>query len=239
MLGNQLHNIAVTLSHAHRIGGFAFIPAWAYRKVFDCRIPTGYSTEGMEIFRDDETTWNPIPPRGDIILRGSFQSCRLIEESAVRKAIRFHPKIVEYVRERHPVVLEARTTSVHVRRGDSIAPGSHMAVLAPDYYERAMERIPETETFVVFSDDIEWSRSRFRGPRFHFMEKEEDFVDMCAMSMCGNHIIANSTFSWWAAWLDARSEKKVVAPRVWYRQPNRLNALEVPDRLPPDWIVLE
>lgn len=236
-LGNQLYEIAATISHAHRIGGYAFIPDWAYRRVFNCRIPTGLSTEGLEVFRESIRDYGPIPPRGELILKGNFQSLSHMDEALVRKTIRFHPHIVRYVRHRYRDLLKRRTTSIHVRRGDTLAPDNLMRVLPPDYYDRAIERFPDTEVFVVFSDDIPWCRDRFRGPRFHFISGEENFVDMCTMSLCGNHIIPNSTFSWWGAWLNPDPDKRVVAPGIWYKPGGAF--AEVPDRLPPEWSVLE
>lgn len=237
MLGNQLYQIAAVVSHAHRIGGFAFIPDWAYRRVFNCRIPTGLSTEGMEVYEDPEDRVDPIPRRGELILRGNFQSYSHFEEKLVRQTLQFHPRITAYVKHAYHDLFRHRTTSIHVRRGDTLHPGNHMRVLPSDYYDQAMELFPETELFVVFSDDIPWCRQRFRGSRFYFMEGEENFTDLCAMSCCRNHIIPNSTFSWWGAWLNSDPDKRVVAPRTWYKSDR--GPLEIHDRIPPGWTTLD
>lgn len=230
---NQLFQIAATISHARRIGGFAFIPDWAYTRVFRAKFATGYSTGGMSVYKEPNLAYSTIPPRGDLILTGYFQSYRHIDEPLVRRAFEFNPRLVRDLQDRYADLRDLRTASVHVRRGDTLSPTNHMAVLPDDYYERAMILLPEVDRFVVFSDDIPWCRERFRGPKFRFITGEENFADLCLMSMCHHHIIANSTFSWWGAWLNRRRDKRVIAPQRWFKP-------EFPEerafRFPPDWI---
>lgn len=105
--------------------------------------------------------------------------------------------------------------SLHIRRTDSL---NHDIIRSLDlsYYEKCLGCFESFLPVFVFSDDIEWCKSQdlFSGPRFKFSENNNNFVDMCLMSMCKYHIIANSSFSWWGAWL-AKS-KKVIAPKEWY-----------------------
>lgn len=236
-LGNQLFQVAATISHARRLGGFAFIPDWAYRRVFDCRIPTGLSVEGMEVFDEYRHERASLNSRYDVILCGDFQSLDYFDEPLVHRTLRFHPRIVRYVRERYGDLLARTVASIHVRRGDTLDPNNHMRVLPHDYYDRAIELLPDTEVLAVFSDDIPWCRQRFHGPRFRFIEGEENFVDLCLMSLCSHHIICNSTFSWWGAWLHPRPGKTVVTPGVWYKP--EFARLDPPNRIPGNWIVLE
>lgn len=87
--------------------------------------------------------------------------------------------------------------AVHIRRGDF---KSHGRLLPLSYYEEALQKVGGG-TPVIFSDDVDWSRrqSIFRGA--YFVEGNPDWADLALMTMCAQHICANSTFSWWGAYL--------------------------------------
>ena len=69
--------------------------------------------------------------------------------------------------------------------------------------------------FVILTDDLEWCREHFEGDEFIFSENNH-FTDMAIMSLCDHNIIANSSFSWWGAWLNKNENKIVYAPKIWY-----------------------
>lgn len=103
--------------------------------------------------------------------------------------------------------------SIHVRRGDYVGNSFYVDLSLTDYYQKAMAEFPERK-FLVFSNDIDWCKKQeiFKGCDFYHKGELEDFN---LMSKCNGHILANSTYSWWAAWL---GKGKVVAPSVknWY-----------------------
>lgn len=105
--------------------------------------------------------------------------------------------------------------SIHVRRGDYLN-HDHFCKLDTDYYGKAVEQfIPEIEKyhFVVFSNDIEWCKQNLiEGEMVTFMNQGTDYIDMILMSMCDHNIIANSSFSWWAAFRNTNESKKVLCP---------------------------
>jgi len=83
------------------------------------------------------------------------------------------------------------------------------------YYIKAMERLKDkTDVFVVFSDDIEWCKQNFSNAVF--IENEKDYVEVYLMSLCDNHIISNSSFSWWGAWMNKNENKTVIGPQIWF-----------------------
>lgn len=141
-------------------------------------------------------------------------------------------------------IQQAPAVSVHVRRGDYAggAASRQMGTLEPDYYRRAVGRIAAEVGAVqlfLFSDDFAWCRANLAFvhptvPVERELGPERAYEDMQLMSHCRHHVIANSSFSWWAAWLDASPAKLVVAPKQWFRDP-RLNAQHV---LPPAWVRL-
>ncbi len=134
--------------------------------------------------------------------------------------------------------------SLHVRRGDYVVAGRAHAthgLCSIDYYRSAVrfiaDRIEEEPVFFVFSDDIAWARDNLCFDyHCHYIDHNrgsESYNDMRLMSMCHHHIIANSSFSWWGAWLNPRSDKLVVAPKKWFA-----NKTDTKDLFPTGWVVL-
>lgn len=126
-----------------------------------------------------------------------------------------------------PAISNIRSVSIHVRRGDYVN-GQKRLLTDTRYYYNAIRRCAGEDSaaeFYVFSDDLAWSRTYFAGlfasdpkllERFHYVdEAPAAWADMYLMSLCRRHIIADSTFSWWGAWLDPRPDKTVFAPAEW------------------------
>lgn len=134
--------------------------------------------------------------------------------------------------------------SLHVRRGDYVSDPKTRAVLGPcslDYYRSAVRYVAErvgTPEFFVFSDDIAWARDNLDiGFPCHYIDHNrgmESYNDMRLMSLCRHYILANSSFSWWGAWLNPRADKIVVAPARWFAG----EARRVDDLIPQGWITL-
>ena len=105
--------------------------------------------------------------------------------------------------------------SLHIRRGDYVTNPNH-PVQSIDYYQQALEKLPNDLPVVIFSDDTEWCNQQelFSSDRFMISENNSTDADLCLMSLCKYHIIANSSFSWWGAWL-AKS-KKTIGPKNWF-----------------------
>lgn len=131
--------------------------------------------------------------------------------------------------------------SVHMRRKDFLTSSYHN-VLTFDYYQNAINQVLEhvnNPTFFIFSDDITWVKNNFNfcNTKCHFTGQNSNksvLIDFSLMSNCKHHIIANSTFSWWAAWLNDYQNKIVIAPENWYRYNNEL-AKRI---LPKEWILI-
>ncbi|MFW5983550.1 MAG: alpha-1,2-fucosyltransferase [bacterium] len=134
--------------------------------------------------------------------------------------------------------------SVHIRRGDYIHSSHYSKIhitLNSTFYNKAtsfMEKKIANPTYFVFSDDIEWAKKNlsFKHPTIFIdnNNNENSFEDMRLMSNCKHHIIANSTFSWWGAWLNSSKEKIVIAPQKWFK----IEELEKKDLIPKEWITI-
>lgn len=130
--------------------------------------------------------------------------------------------------------------SVHVRRGDYLSDKYRQAlgdVCTETYYSKTMEYMEQRLgncQFYFFSDDIEWVKEHYQKSNALYIESNmferyQNWFDMCLMSFCSHHIIANSTYSWWGAWLNPR-EKIVIAPKMWAR------TKDFADICPTEWI---
>lgn len=132
---------------------------------------------------------------------------------------------------------------VHVRRGDYASDPEVLArhgLLAKDYYESArtaVERRCSGQEYFVFSDDPAAARALLGNwPRVTFVSGLSELEDLALMVQCSNFIIANSSFSWWAAWLGAsRDDQIVVAPTRWFRS-GRESSTDTSDLIPPSWV---
>jgi hypothetical protein len=112
-----------------------------------------------------------------------------------------------------------KTCSIHIRRGDYVNNPFH-EVCDYGYYTRAIEKIDsllDIDFFIIFSDDINWCKNTFKGERFLYSEGLEDIEDLFLMSSCDNHIISNSSFSWWGSWLCNKQDKKIITPSRWFK----------------------
>lgn len=102
---------------------------------------------------------------------------------------------------------------IHVRRGDYINNPFYVDLWETEYYEKAMTEF-SGERFMIFSDDIEWCKQNFIGKEYSFNEDVVDYEAMNTLASCKGIIMANSSFSWWAAYL---SDAVIIAPKAWYR----------------------
>ncbi len=134
--------------------------------------------------------------------------------------------------------------AVHVRRGDYIEDQrilSRHGICRLDYYEAAMKLLQAEDErcrFFVFSDDVERVQEEFSGLQgLTYVRGNSQEEDLHLMSSCRHIIVANSTFSWWAAWLNRNPGKIVIAPRQWFG-PELMSKLDTGDLLPPDWRLL-
>lgn len=122
------------------------------------------------------------------------------------------------------------TVAIHVRRGDYVHHPFYIDLSLTDYYEKAMQEFPNAR-FLVFSDDIGWCKEQKVFEGCDFIDPIDEITDFNTMAGCTGHIIANSTYSFWAAYV-APYTKKIVAPKLWYTDNSNRTVL------PTEWIRL-
>lgn len=177
----------------------------------------------------------------DSYLHGYWQSERYFAHVAdtIRRDFAFPAFSNAQNEEMAAQIGDSLAISLHVRRGDYLTLGAH-AVCDEAYYAAALERVLDglsgTPRVFVFSDDPDWAKENLPLPVekivVDFNGPETDFEDMRLMSLCLHNIIGNSSFSWWAAWLNAHADKRVAGPVQWFGNPKLHN----PDILPKGWL---
>ncbi len=179
------------------------------------------------IGRYDETVFS----LEEAYLNGYFQSDRYFPDADVIRQLHndFYIEPSEVLTtdaswELYRNITQTESVSIHVRRGDYLEPGTvetYGGICDNEYYKRAISRMldehPDAE-FFVFTSDKEWCEKNVSGDRFHSVdtgEEKEDAVDLLLMSLCKHHILANSSYSWWSAWLNNSPDKTVLVPGRW------------------------
>jgi len=169
-------------------------------------------------------TYNEIPKiDGDVKLNGYFQSEKYFinYREDILNLFSIDDDTKTYLDKKYGDILGLNTCSIHVRRGDYLYKQNYHPAQDINYYYKSLNKIGYDKHFLIFSDDMEWCKQNFDFiPNKTFIEGNEDFQDLYLMSMCDNNIIANSSFSWWGAWMNINEDKKVIAPSKWFGNNN-------------------
>ena len=185
-------------------------------------------------FQFNETLFNECPDW--VSLYGFFQTEKYFKhiEDEIREDFSFKDEIEGPCKEMIGAVEEP--IGLHIRRGDFLTNNANHNNLTLEYYAEALDKFKSDRNVIIFSDDTEWCKQQelFSGDRFLVSESGNPYVDLCLMSMCSDFIIANSTFSWWGAWLANRGA--VIAPKKWFG-PNNAH-LDTNDLYPESWTVI-
>lgn len=161
-------------------------------------------------------------------------------ESVIKKDLEFKLQLNKNIVTSLEKIDSRESVSLHIRRGDYLTRKAHRKLFAKcsiEYYKQAIEFFNSKSNhfhYFVFSDEIEWAKDNFEGSQFSFIDSNLNFpeIDLFLMSRCKNNIIANSSFSWWGAWLNKNSDKIVIAPHQWYN--GKLNKI-INQLIPSEW----
>ena len=214
---------------------------WTFRHFFDLHNLFGLKVYYESQFNFDKTI-SKIQPNSYI--SGFFQSELYFSnvENRLRDDFTFADGIFDENRKLANEMSQQNAVSLHVRRGDYINKKRYQdsyAVCSPDYYKRAVEYIAQQHpdpVLYIFSDDIAWTKKNLRFPyKTHFVSHntgKESYIDMRLMSLCKHNVIANSSFSWWGAWLNSNPDKIIIAPKQWFKDETIVQT----DVIPKHWI---
>lgn len=255
-LGNQMFQYAATKGIAKKIGADFIIPE--NNEIIIDALGNKLRLELFNVFTldpanrgfvnigPDDYTHEPsfefhesffdLDPSNDTSLLGYFQTEKYFKhiESEIREDFTFQN---QYVNECVDIVEQFNNPiALHIRRGDFIINSANHANLPIGYYEAALKKFGIDRQVVIFSDDPSWCKEQplFSDDRFFVSEGNSSYHDLYLMSKCSDFIIANSTFSWWGAWL--ANTGKVVAPSLWFG-PNNVDK-NTKDLYLEDWVIL-
>jgi len=204
---------------------------------------------GVPIYYREGNDSSILKGKKNIYLDGYWQSEFFFRDFSdiIKNDFRFKPSLNEQSRTTAFKIKSTKTSvAIHLRRGDyvlSAVANAHHGVCDIEYYKSGIEYLNaniDEPYYFVFSDDVEWAKSNF----LHLFTNMEivqgnkggdSWQDMHLMSLCKHNIIANSSFSWWAAWLNQHKNKVIIAPQNWFATAD-LNQ-GVHQRVPSDWLL--
>ena len=203
----------------------------------------GALPSGMVALHDPERGFDEriLSVAGDIYLNGFWQSERYFAPIAdiIRRELTFRCAPSAKNQALLDEIHSTEAVALHVRRSDYLSLPAYGAC-GPDYYHRAIDHLllqVRNPHFFIFSDDPEWTRLHIKpkGACTYIDHNtgKQDFEDLRLMSQCGYFIIANSTFSWWGAWLSENKAKRIICPQGWYTDPW---CRSTPDLIPDSWL---
>jgi|Laugresu1bdmlbsd_1035121.scaffolds.fasta_scaffold05214_1 hypothetical protein len=224
-LGNQLFEVATTIGLALKNNDFYGFPKWNYSNF--CNLKDCYfdNLNISNIYQEPFFHYKEIPYNQSLDLRGFFQSYKYFDD--------YRYFILDALVPNMQIEPETDLCGIHVRRGDYTNLQDCYQQLDINYYNQAMEEI-KSDKYIIFSDDIEWCKKHFIGSKFEFSEGKQPHEDLAIMAKrCDNMIIANSSFSWWGAYLNTNFGKKIIAPKKWFGPKLPHNTK---DLIPDNWI---
>ena len=209
---------------------------------FNLKVKTGLLNNGHapvlqeRFFHFDQELFDHCPDH--VSLQGYFQTEKYFKhiEHQIRAEFTFVDDILEPCKEMVSSV--DKPIALHIRRGDYVINSENHFNLPIEYYDAALKHFDDDRNVIVFSDDSKWchDQSLFEDDRFIISENDDNRVDLCLMSLCSDFIIANSTYSWWGAWLSSNKNKKVIAPTQWFGKTGYTKDHNIKDLIPDSWI---
>ena len=204
-LGNQLFQIASMHGIAKKLNTQVCFPQWKYQKYFKTQFLKG-GRKGRDLNEPHfhySDTW--LEDNRDYV--GWLQSEKYFDNA--KELLEFEPTFKELVKAKYSKQLSKETICISVRRGDFVG-NPNYELLPAKYYIGALLKFDyEKYNILFFSDDISYCKLHFECLNPYFIEADP-IEQLCLMSLCDNHIISNSTFSWWGAYLS--NSKRIIRP---------------------------
>lgn len=173
----------------------------------------------FKLLKEKDFNYNKIRPLSEnTMFYGYFQSSKYWEgnEDLIRSTFQPDSDTVNYFITKYPELNQDNTLSIHVRRSEYLQLPEIHPTISIEYLKKALDIIGNYSTVFVFSDDHEWVKNNLILDSAIYVKEDKDYKELWLMSMCKNHIISNSTFSWWGAYLNKNKNKQVVAPSIWF-----------------------
>jgi hypothetical protein len=197
------------------------------------------------VYKEPHFSYDPniLKCKSHVYLEGYWQTEKYFKEieEIIRKDFIFIDEPDSRNKTMADLIRGNESVSIHVRRGDYVTnptTNDYHGTCSEDYYKKAIQIIKNRvhqPQFFIFSDDPTWVREHLNtGSPTVFVDfngPDKDYEDLRLMSLCQHHIVANSSFSWWGAWLCQNTEKIVIAPKKWFNKPD----INTQDLIPDTW----
>jgi len=245
-LGNLMFQVATGISMAKDNDATLILPQLktpqfgGYTNNIFSKIRTTPSVNHTMTYEQPEFTYSDTPFYPNCKYSGYFQSEKFFvhNRQAILNMFKHDDDMMKPVQENLSTLLPftGNVVSIHVRRGDYTNLSEMHPILPMDYYKNAIDYFDSSALFLIFSDDIDWCMNNELFSSLsnkHFVCDCDDYLDLLIMSECNHNIIANSTFSWWGAWLNENPDKVVIAPKQWFGEKRNLSDKDI---IPESWI---
>ena len=201
---------------------------YSYQSSFFKKLRFKLCSAKLSVYQDKIEYFQPaIFEMDDVYLQGYWQNEKYFADirDTIKQELFFEPEMSIQKKKCLERMQNENSVSVHIRRGDYLDPQNQKVygnICTADYYKDAVTYIREqisNPVFIVFSDDMDYAKTLINGDDVCYIdkdEKEDVYTDMYLMTQCRHHIIANSTFSWWGAWLTENEETITVCPERWF-----------------------
>jgi len=190
-----------------------------------------------KVFQEKQHHFDPdvLNISDDTDIFGYFQTEKYFKkyEKEIKKEFEFPQKISSFCKLFRKTISNEKVISVHIRRGDYVNQPQNHPTCDKNYYQEAINFFDKKSCFLIFSDDVQWCMENFSEKKFNIFQNNH-YYSLCMMSMCDGHIIANSSYSWWGAWLG--NNKNVVAPKKWFG--NSLKHKKIEDIYCNNWKIV-
>lgn len=234
-LGNQLFQVASLIGLSNKYNQKLLLPKWHYAKYFNYTVEEGTMTSNNKItephYHYAEELGIKSPGINDI--DGYFQSEKYWKNYGpiVKEQLTFKDYFINFVKEKYSKALKNKEViAISIRRGDYVNNPNYAQLPITWYFTALQQYFPDwkTKNIIIFSDDIEYCKLHFgcfenvfyaensfnnTDKRFYFHENKSAIEQLCLMTLCNHYIIANSTFSWWGAYLGEKEGTKIIRPK--------------------------
>jgi hypothetical protein len=246
-LGNNLFRIATGQAYCLKNNGKLFCdisensschgPFERYYKNFFKNLVFSNIPNNLSVFKQPDFGFHEITKmKTDFSIEGYFQSEKFFKDfrENILNLFEIDFDSEEFINNKYSNILNEDTCSLHIRRGDYKNVQHILPILPIDYYKKSIYEMGDTKYYLIFSDDINWCKENLNFIKNKiFIENQGDVLDLYLMSKCKNNIIANSSYSWWGAWLNKNNNKKVVSPNLWF---GPMGPKEIGDIIPDEWV---
>lgn len=201
-----------------------------------------YTEESINEVENKTTDLSILSASGGVF-SGLYQTYKFADQvrGMLVEEFNFEPNVKGKLKSLGNYILSQNFVGIHIRRGDYLKGNNcwiYGGICTKEYYENAILYLKNTVkdcNYIFFSNDIQWVKEHYKMEKAIYIdstmfEHYQDWYDMYLMSICKHNIIANSTFSWWGAWLNQNKNKIVIAPKRW------VNLCEYKDIYPESWI---